>query len=155
MSMMQSSITKSMFKPLYDTAKTPFSPHAGVLRKHWSYSTEILKYRHGLGQFSHKIRCLRHGLPNIVKVMYKGKLPIKPSKKSVKTFLSKIGEVVKMNQQAKTGNLITNLNPITRGWTNYHRHVCAKRTFASVDNAILKLLWQWAKRRHPRRPTVC
>ena len=83
---------------------------------------------------------------------YNGKLLIKPSKKSVKTFLSKIREVVKKNQQAKAGNLIATLNPIIRGWANYHRHVCAKRTFASVDHAIFKLLWQWAKRRHPRRP---
>ena len=82
---------------------------------------------------------------------YKGKLFIKPSKKSVKTFLGKIREVVKKNQQAKTGNLIATLNPIIRGWANYHRHVCAKRTFASVDNAIFKMLWQWAKRRHPCR----
>lgn len=83
---------------------------------------------------------------------YKGKLLIKPSKKSVKTFLGKIREVVKKNQQAKTGNLIATLNPIIRGWANYHRHVCAKRTFASVDNAIFKLVWQWAKRRHPCKP---
>ncbi len=83
---------------------------------------------------------------------YKGKLLIKPSKKSVKTFLGKIREVVKKNQQAKTGNLIATLNPIIRGWANYHRHICAKRTFASVDNAIFKLVWQWAKRRHPCRP---
>ena len=47
---------------------------------------------------------------------YKGKLLIKPSKKSVKTFLGKIREVVKKNQQAKTGNLIATLNPIIRGW---------------------------------------
>jgi RNA-directed DNA polymerase len=83
---------------------------------------------------------------------YNGKLLIKPSKKSAKTFLSKIREVVKENQQAKIGNLIVTLNPIIRGWANYHRYVCAKRTFASVDHAIFKLLWQWAKRRHPRRP---
>ena len=83
---------------------------------------------------------------------YKGKLLIKPSKKSVKTFLDKIREIVKKNEQAKTGNLIATLNPIIRGWANYHRHVCARRTFVSVDNAIFKLLWQWAKRRHPRKP---
>lgn len=82
---------------------------------------------------------------------YKGKLHIKPSKKSVKTFLGRIREIVKKNEQAKTGNLIATINPIIRGWANYHRHVCAKRTFVSVDNAIFRILWQWAKRRHPRK----
>ena len=83
---------------------------------------------------------------------YKGKLLIKPSKKNVKTFLVKIRETVKRNKQAKTGNLIATLNPIIRGWANYHRHVCAKRTFTSIDSAIFRLLWQWSKRRHPRKP---
>jgi len=31
----------------------------------------------------------------------------------------------------------------------YHRHICAKRTFSQVDNAIFKTLWQWCLRRHP------
>ncbi len=83
---------------------------------------------------------------------YNGKLLIKPSRKNVKTFLDKVRETVKGNKQAKTGNLIALLNPLIRGWANYHRHVCSKRTYASIDKAIFKLLWQWAKRRHPQKP---
>ena len=83
---------------------------------------------------------------------YNGKLLIKPSRKNVKTFLDKVRETVKGNKQAKTGNLIALLNPLIRGWANYHRHVCSKRTYGSIDYAIFKLLWQWAKRRHPCKP---
>jgi RNA-directed DNA polymerase len=80
---------------------------------------------------------------------YNGKLLIKPSKKNVKTFLSKVRETVKGNKQARTGNLIALLNPLIRGWANYHRHVCSKETYVSIDDAIFRLLWQWSKRRHP------
>ena len=82
---------------------------------------------------------------------YKGKLLIKPSKKNVKTFLGKVRETVKGNKQAKAGNLIALLNPLIRGWANYHRHVSSKRTYVAIDDAIFKLLWQWARRRHPRK----
>jgi RNA-directed DNA polymerase len=83
---------------------------------------------------------------------YNGKLLIRPSRKNVKTFLDKVRETVKGNKQATTGNLIRLLNPLIRGWANYHRYVCSKRTYASIDKAIFKLLWQWAKRRHPHKP---
>ncbi len=80
---------------------------------------------------------------------YHGKLLITPSRKNVKTFLAKIRETIKANKQATAGQLIAQLNPLIRGWTNYHQHVVSKRTFATVDHAITKTLWQWAKRRHP------
>ena len=82
---------------------------------------------------------------------YKGKLRTKPSKKSVHSLLEKIRKIVQANKQAKTGNMIARLNPLIRGWANYHRHAASKKTFGSVDNALFKLLWQWAKRRHPQK----
>ncbi len=83
---------------------------------------------------------------------YGSKLLIKPSRKSVSTFLEKVRKVVKSNPTIKTGQLIHLLNPIIRGWANYHRHVVSKKTFSSVDCAIWKLLWNWANRRHPDKP---
>src|SRR5258708_5724630 len=82
---------------------------------------------------------------------YDGKMLIKPSKKNVKAFLEKIRAVAKGHKQATEGNLICQLNPIIRGWTLYHRHVARAETFAAVDAAIFKLLWQWAKRSHPHK----
>jgi len=43
------------------------------------------------------------------------------------------------------------LNPVIRGWANYHRHACSKKTFRYVDSCIFKNLWTWAKRRHPSK----
>jgi RNA-directed DNA polymerase len=82
---------------------------------------------------------------------YNGKLFIKPSKKNVLTFLRKVRKIIKSNKTATTGQLISQLNPVIRGWANYHRHVVSKRTFFDVDSAIFLALWRWAKRRHPNK----
>jgi RNA-directed DNA polymerase len=83
---------------------------------------------------------------------YAGKLLIKPARKNVKAFLGKVRHIVKANKQATPGNLIAQLNPVIRGWANYHRHVVSKTTFFHVDTAIFKVLWSWATRRHPKKP---
>ena len=85
---------------------------------------------------------------------YNGKLLIKPSKKNVKAFLDKVRNAIKGNKTAKQINLIKMLNPIIRGWANYHRSVVAKETFNRVDSEIWHSLWQWAKRRHPNKSLV-
>lgn len=79
---------------------------------------------------------------------YNGKLIITPSKKNVATFLANIREVVNANKAAKTADLIYQLNQKIVGWAIYHRHICAKETFAYVDHAIFEILWRWCKRRH-------
>jgi len=48
-------------------------------------------------------------------------------------------------------DLIDWLNPKIRGWSNYHRHVVSTRVFSRVDHAIFNRLWQWARRRHPKK----
>jgi RNA-directed DNA polymerase len=82
---------------------------------------------------------------------YKGTLLIKPAQKNVKAFLAKVRGIIKGHPTATAGNLIAQLNPVIRGWTNYHRHVVSARTFSDVKDAIFHALWQWAKRRHPNK----
>ena len=82
---------------------------------------------------------------------YNGKLLMKPSKANVKAHLDKIREIIKANKTAKQASLIRLLNPVLRGWANYHSHVVAKETFARVDDNIWSMLWQWAARRHPNK----
>lgn len=83
---------------------------------------------------------------------YNGKLLIKPSQKSVRTLLQKVREVIQVNKATPTSYLIAQLNPLLRGWANYHRHVVSKVTFAKMDHLIFQALWRWAKRRHPNKP---
>jgi RNA-directed DNA polymerase len=55
-----------------------------------------------------------------------GKLLIKPSKKSVKTFLNGVRETIRAALGSTAADLIRELNPKIRGWANYHRHVVSK-----------------------------
>ena len=71
---------------------------------------------------------------------YTGKLLIKPSQKNIKAFLTKVRAIIKANKQATAGNLITQLNPIIRGWAHYHRHVVSKKVFSRVDSEIFEVL---------------
>lgn len=80
---------------------------------------------------------------------YNGKLLIKPSKDSCQSFLRKVKKTIKENKTAKQISLINLLNPLIRGWANYHRHVVSKDVFLKLDYVINFKLWQWAKRRHP------
>jgi RNA-directed DNA polymerase len=79
------------------------------------------------------------------------KLLIKPAKKNINSFLEKIRETIKQNATMTTENLIIKLNPMIRGWANYHRHFVSKVVFQAVDKAIFECLWRWAKRRHPNK----
>jgi RNA-directed DNA polymerase len=80
-----------------------------------------------------------------------GKLLIKPSKKSVKTFLNGVRKTIKAALGSTAADLIRELNPKIRGWANYHRHVVSKRIFDRVDHEIFSCLWGWARRRHPNK----
>jgi RNA-directed DNA polymerase len=79
------------------------------------------------------------------------KLLIKPSKKNVTAFLEKTRDIVKANKPLPAAKLIAKLNPVIRGWVNYHRHVVSKKTFSTVDEAIYQTLSRWINRRHPRK----
>jgi len=80
-----------------------------------------------------------------------GKLLIKPSKKNIHAFLEKVRKVIKNNKSAQQEMLIRILNPVIRGWVNYHKHAVSKDIFGKVDNDIWESLWRWAKRRHPKK----
>ena len=82
---------------------------------------------------------------------YGSKLLIKPSAKNVKAFLDNVRETIRANRSVKQEALIDLLNPMIRGWANYHRHVVAKSTYAAVDAHIWHALWRWARRRHPNK----
>jgi len=82
---------------------------------------------------------------------YKGKLIIKPAKKNIKNFLDKVTEIIHEHNAAKTVNLISLLNPVIKGWAEYHKTINAKTTYSYVDNRIWQALRRWAKRRHPRK----
>ena len=79
---------------------------------------------------------------------YSGTLLITPSKKNVQTFYRKVKEVISVGKAAKQEDLIKLLNPMLRGWAQYHSPVVAKATFTKVEHKLFWALWRWARRRH-------
>lgn len=84
----------------------------------------------------------------------RSKVLIKPSRKNVLAFLKKVRESIREMRTARQADMIRRLNPIIRGWVNYHRSIVAKRTFTKVDNAIFRELMRWGKRRHARKSNI-
>ena len=82
---------------------------------------------------------------------YSGKLLIKPSTKNVEAFYRKVKDVISANKTAKQENLIRLLNPMLRGWANYHSPVVAKAAFSRMEHLLFRALWRWSRRRHPRK----
>jgi len=77
-------------------------------------------------------------------------LIIKPSKKSMKRFKSKIKEKFRSNKPIRA--LVSDLNPVLRGWTNYYRDSYhSQKVFQSVGHYIYQLWWKWAQKKHPKR----
>jgi RNA-directed DNA polymerase len=78
-------------------------------------------------------------------------LLVQPSKRNVKAFLGKVRQVIRGGRAARQTEVIETLNPILRGWANYHRSQMATRTFTRCDHEIWNALWRWAVRRHPNK----
>ena len=52
-----------------------------------------------------------------------GKLLIKPRKKNAQAFYRKVAETISGNKTVKQEDLIQLLNPMLRGWAQYHSPV--------------------------------
>ena len=83
---------------------------------------------------------------------FKGKLIVKPSKKSISSLMMSLSNtILKRGKAWKQEVIIMKLNQQIRGWANYHQSVCASEAFAHIDYILFELLWRWAKRRHPHK----
>ncbi|MDF0552804.1 reverse transcriptase domain-containing protein, partial [Kamptonema sp. UHCC 0994] len=72
---------------------------------------------------------------------------ITPSKAKIKVHLSKIAEVIDTHKTAPQAALISKLNPIIKGWSNYYSTVCSKKTYSKVDHLTYQMLMAWGKSR--------
>lgn len=79
---------------------------------------------------------------------YNGKYLSTPSVKNVQAFYRKVKEILSANKTSTQEHLVMMLNPVLRGWANYHQPASAKRTFNKMDALIFRALWRWARRRH-------
>ncbi|WP_293126039.1 group II intron reverse transcriptase/maturase [Microcoleus sp. bin38.metabat.b11b12b14.051] len=72
---------------------------------------------------------------------------ITPSKLKVKAHLGKIEKVIDTHNTAPQAALISRLNPIIWGWSNYYSTVVSKKIFSKIDDLTYDKLRAWAKRR--------
>ena len=85
-------------------------------------------------------------------VRWQGRMLLtRPSGKNAKNFLEKVRGTLREMRTARQADVIDKLNPVLRGWANYHRSQMATRTFAKTDHRIWQALWRWARRRHPNK----
>ena len=84
---------------------------------------------------------------------YNGKLLTKPSKKSIDKVTQTISDIIKEGKAWTQEELITRLNSVVTGWSNYHQSVVSTDIFHKMDDKVWNMLWRWAKRRHgnPRK----
>src|SRR5680860_686939 len=60
---------------------------------------------------------------------YKGKLLIHPSKEAIQSFKDKIKKLFRENRGIPAHALIRILNPVIRGWSNYHKGIEHNRLY--------------------------
>ena len=82
---------------------------------------------------------------------YKKTLLIKPAKNSIKSFKEKVKQTIKDAKGQAAHTLISKLNPLIRGWANYHKHIVSKRTFWKLSKYIFDRLLKWAKHQHSNK----
>jgi len=82
---------------------------------------------------------------------YKGKLLIRPSRESIQSFRNKLKPIFRNNRGIPAHALIRLLNPVIRGWSNYHKGICAKSTFSKMGTFIFWQLRRWAKYQHANK----
>jgi RNA-directed DNA polymerase len=78
-----------------------------------------------------------------------GKIQITPSQSSLAAIKAKVKDICKASGGLTQAQLIDKLNPVLRGWANYHRHVICAESFSKLDSYVWGRLFRWAKRRHP------
>lgn len=73
-----------------------------------------------------------------------------PSKKKVSDIIQHIKFIFKISSNLNAYSLIAKLNPIIKGWSSYFNMVNSFHYRDIVRNAIYRLSWKWASRKHKR-----
>ncbi|MGH2797618.1 MAG: group II intron maturase-specific domain-containing protein [Thermoleophilaceae bacterium] len=83
-----------------------------------------------------------------------GRLPVAYSFPSEQSFREVKRRIKELTGRATIGlsldQLVHALNPILRGWTNYHRHAASKHCFSYLDHYLWWRIVLWLRKKHPR-----
>ncbi len=70
------------------------------------------------------------------------------SQKSIKSLMTKVKDTWRLYIGKEARLLIQKLNPILRGWHNYHRYVNANEAFRDLDRLMYLQAVRYARRKH-------
>jgi RNA-directed DNA polymerase len=74
-----------------------------------------------------------------------------PSKRALREIMHRIKTLTdRSTLNLSLDQLIHALNPILRGWANYHRHNAAKRCFAYLSHYLWWRVIRWLRKKYPR-----
>jgi RNA-directed DNA polymerase len=79
------------------------------------------------------------------------KLLVQPSKDAISKVRDKLKAVWMSHRSKPAIAVCQKLNPIIRGWANYHRTAVSTHTFARMDQWMFIRTVRWATRRHPHK----
>jgi len=105
----------------------------------------------GFDFLSFNVRQYKVSKYNSGKRMKGFKTLIKPSKNSIQRHKDQIKKVVSKGKAKPQLALIKELNPIVRGWTNYHSTKVSSDAFKYLTHFTVQTLMKWARRRHPKK----
>jgi RNA-directed DNA polymerase len=71
-----------------------------------------------------------------------------PKKGKIFRYLNQIKTILIKNRQNSLENLIKELTPAIRGWTNYYRYSSAKGAFIGVNQYVLKMIRRWIRQNY-------
>src|SRR5215468_9418694 len=70
-----------------------------------------------------------------------GALYAYPKEKSIRRFMDQVRQRTKRTLPLKTEELITELNPLLRGWGEYYKRANVRQLFNRLDRWILRRIW--------------
>ena len=73
-----------------------------------------------------------------------------PSKKSLRSITAKVKTITTQGTNKPLSDLLRQLNPVLRGWTNYFRHGVSKATFGYLHQYTWRRVVGWLRRKHRR-----
>jgi RNA-directed DNA polymerase len=73
-----------------------------------------------------------------------------PSKKSLNSIIGKVRDLTQRPKHRTLEDLLRQLNPVLRGWSNYFRHPVSSRTLSYVGKYAFGRVLRWMRKRHPK-----
>jgi RNA-directed DNA polymerase len=72
------------------------------------------------------------------------------AKRSLASIMTKVKTITRQGTNNALKDLLRQLNPVLRGWTNYFRHAVAKQTFSYLQDYTWRRVIGWLRRKYHR-----